>query len=115
MTRVAWLIGTPFRLAILAVLGVYRGTVGQLAGGRCRFHPTCSAYAIEAVHTHGAMRGSLLAAWRVLRCSPLTSGGIDPVPPSRSRHHRVTASYASGRVEGQVEARRTVSYVEGAG
>ena len=97
-SRIAWWIGAPFRLAILAVLGVYRGTVGQLAGGRCRFHPTCSAYAVEAVHVHGALRGSALAVWRVLRCSPLTAGGIDPVPLRRT-----TVSYAS-------EAGTTASY-----
>ena len=100
-SRIAWWIGAPFRVAILAVLGVYRGTVGQLAGGRCRFHPTCSAYAVEAVHVHGALRGSVLSAWRVLRCSPLTAGGLDPVPPRRA-----TMSYSA-------EARTTASYTKG--
>jgi putative membrane protein insertion efficiency factor len=111
MSRAAWWVGSPFRLLILAALGVYRGTVGQLASGRCRFHPTCSAYAIEAVRTHGALKGSALAAWRVLRCSPLTAGGIDPVPPDRSERQRVTPSYAP---EGS-EASRTASYIEATG
>jgi hypothetical protein len=90
-----WWLGLPFRLTLLALLGIYRGTVGQIAGGRCRFHPTCSAYAIEAIHRHGAARGAVLSAWRVLRCSPLTSGGLDPVPQPR----RMTPSHggATGR------------------
>lgn len=46
----------------------------------CRFYPSCSSYAIEAVHTHGAGRGTLLAAWRILRCGPWHPGGYDPVP-----------------------------------
>ncbi|MDQ4005043.1 MAG: membrane protein insertion efficiency factor YidD [Actinomycetota bacterium] len=58
-------------------------SLGQLVAGRCRFHPTCSAYAAEAIRTHGAIRGSGLAVWRVLRCSPLTPGGLDPVPETR--------------------------------
>jgi putative membrane protein insertion efficiency factor len=49
----------------------------------CRFHPTCSAYAIEAVHRHGVLRGTLLAVWRVLQCHPFHPGGFDPVPPLR--------------------------------
>jgi uncharacterized protein len=61
---------------------VYRGTVGQLLVGRCRFHPTCSAYAVEAIRVHGALKGSALAVWRVARCSPLSAGGLDPVPPA---------------------------------
>lgn len=47
----------------------------------CRFQPTCSNYAIEAIEVHGAFRGSMLAIWRILRCNPLSKGGYDPVPP----------------------------------
>ncbi|MGH2691844.1 MAG: membrane protein insertion efficiency factor YidD [Actinomycetota bacterium] len=70
----------PLRWALLALILMYRGTVGQLLVGRCRFHPTCSAYALEAIRRHGAIKGSALAVWRVARCSPLTAGGLDPVP-----------------------------------
>ena len=72
--------GAPFRLAMLGLIALYRATLGPLLAGRCRFHPSCSAYAAEAVRIHGAVRGGALAAWRLLRCSPLTAGGIDPVP-----------------------------------
>ena len=47
----------------------------------CRFHPTCSAYAVEAVHVHGVFRGLAMALWRLLRCHPFHPGGFDPVPP----------------------------------
>ena len=78
--NVVSILTAPLRWALLAVILVYRGTIGQLLVGRCRFHPTCSAYALEAIRTHGAIKGSMLAVWRVARCSPLTAGGLDPVP-----------------------------------
>jgi putative membrane protein insertion efficiency factor len=80
ISRVGWMGGTPLRLLLVGVLHLYRVTLGPLFAGRCRFFPSCSAYALEAVRVHGALRGSALAAWRVLRCSPLSAGGIDPVP-----------------------------------
>lgn len=49
----------------------------------CRFYPSCSHYAAEAVRTHGALRGAGLSLWRVMRCNPLSAGGSDPVPPAR--------------------------------
>jgi uncharacterized protein len=75
-----WALGTPVRLALLGLIGAYRVTVGQLAGGRCRFHPSCSAYAWQAVGELGAVRGAALAAWRVLRCGPWTAGGVEYPP-----------------------------------
>jgi len=47
----------------------------------CRFEPSCSRYALDALERHGALKGALLAVWRVLRCNPLSKGGYDPVPP----------------------------------
>jgi putative membrane protein insertion efficiency factor len=75
-----WTLGTPVRLLLLGLIGLYRVSIGQVAGGRCRFHPSCSAYAYEAIREFGAVRGTALAAWRVLRCGPWTAGGID-FPP----------------------------------
>lgn len=81
MSHALWVAGVPLRGALVGLLLLYRATVGRLAAGRCRFHPSCSAYALEAVRAHGAVKGTVLSAWRVLRCSPLTAGGADPVPP----------------------------------
>ncbi len=80
LSSFAWRLGVPVRLVLLGLIAAYRLSLGQLFPGRCRFHPTCSAYAAEAIRTHGAIRGGGMAVWRVLRCSPLTAGGIDPVP-----------------------------------
>lgn len=60
---------------------VYQVTLAWLLGGNCRFTPSCSIYALEAVEKHGVVRGWWLAVWRLLRCQPLCKGGYDPVPP----------------------------------
>lgn len=67
------------RLLILLVRG-YQVTLSPLLGGQCRYYPTCSAYAIEALERHGALRGSWMAARRIGRCHPFRPGGYDPVP-----------------------------------
>ena len=87
------LAGAPLRWVLVGIITAYRATLGQLFPGHCRFHPTCSAYALEAIRVHGAFRGTGLAIWRVLRCSPLTAGGLDPVP-ERGPRVRTMASYA---------------------
>lgn len=79
----------PVARVLMALLRLYQRVIsppfhavfGAYAG--CRFSPTCSHYAIEALATHGALRGLALALWRILRCSPLSKGGPDPVPPRR--------------------------------
>ena len=65
---------------LLFLIRVYRWAVSPILGPRCRFEPTCSAYAAEAIAVHGAARGSWLALRRLLRCHPFCRGGIDPVP-----------------------------------
>lgn len=72
------------RLIILLIQG-YRVLISPLFLPTCRFHPTCSQYAIEAVERFGVWRGSALAIKRVLRCHPLHPGGYDPVPPEIER------------------------------
>jgi putative membrane protein insertion efficiency factor len=69
----------PARVLILLVDG-YRALLAPLLGGHCRFWPSCSVYAQEALQKHGAWRGSVLALARLLRCHPFHRGGIDPVP-----------------------------------
>jgi putative membrane protein insertion efficiency factor len=72
----------PARL-LSAAVSTYRQWVSPLLGRRCRYEPTCSAYALEALRIHGAWRGGVLALRRIGRCHPLTRGGVDPVPGSR--------------------------------
>lgn len=67
--------------ALMALVRLYQYLISPLLGPRCRFHPSCSHYAIEAVETHGALRGGWLALRRLLRCHPGHPGGYDPVPP----------------------------------
>jgi len=71
------------RLLVAALVG-YQRFVSPLLGPRCRFYPSCSAYALEAVRVHGAARGSWLAVRRLSRCHPFHPGGLDPVPPARA-------------------------------
>ena len=66
---------------MIALLRFYRYAISPMLGRNCRFHPTCSEYAIEAIQRHGALRGGWLAARRIGRCHPLHPGGHDPVPP----------------------------------
>jgi putative membrane protein insertion efficiency factor len=63
----------------LGLIYPYRWTLGVLWAGRCKYHPTCSQYALDAVRRHGLIRGSLLAGWRLLRCNPWSRGGVDYV------------------------------------
>jgi putative membrane protein insertion efficiency factor len=66
---------------LLAVLRLYRRALSPVIGPCCRFEPSCSAYAEEALHAHGVLRGLALTAWRLLRCQPFARAGLDPVPP----------------------------------
>ena len=67
------------RFLIFLIKG-YQKFISPLLGDNCRFYPTCSAYAIEALRVHGALKGSLLATWRILRGNPFGRPGLDPVP-----------------------------------
>lgn len=71
---------------LAGIVRVYRVLLSPLLPPACRFHPSCSRYAIEALELHGTWRGSLLAARRLLRCHPFHAGGHDPVPLPTGRH-----------------------------
>jgi putative membrane protein insertion efficiency factor len=64
----------------------YQLAISPLFGPRCRFYPSCSHYAMEAIDTHGALRGTWLTVKRISRCHPFNEGGFDPVPCSRHTH-----------------------------
>jgi putative membrane protein insertion efficiency factor len=67
---------------LTAAIRAYRYVISPMLGPTCRFYPSCSCYAEEALQRHGAMRGSYLTVRRLLRCHPWHEGGFDPVPPS---------------------------------
>jgi uncharacterized protein len=71
---------SPVRRALLAAIGFYSRAISPALPPRCRFYPTCSAYAAEAIETHGALRGTGLALRRLAKCAPWHPGGFDPVP-----------------------------------
>ena len=71
------------RQLLILLLRGYRFAISPLYGQVCRYHPSCSAYALEAVTVHGSARGTWLAARRVARCHPWAEGGLDPVPPAQ--------------------------------
>jgi putative membrane protein insertion efficiency factor len=74
----------PLRLLLIGFLRGYRLLISPLYGQVCRYHPTCSAYALEAVTVHGSLRGTWMAARRLGRCHPWAAGGYDPVPAPRA-------------------------------
>ncbi len=71
------------RSLVLAPIRVYQRLISPLLPRRCKYEPTCSRYAVEAIEQFGALRGVVLAVWRVLRCNPWSHGGYDPVSAQR--------------------------------
>ena len=68
------------RLVVLALIRLYQMTISRgLPEGTCRFYPSCSHYGYQAIYKYGVLKGSIMAAWRVLRCNPFNDGGYDPV------------------------------------
>lgn len=75
----------PISYLLKGIIKFYRRAISPLKMPSCRFTPTCSQYAIEAIDLHGALKGSALAFWRILRCNPFCKGGYDPVPPKKAK------------------------------
>ena len=75
---------SPIGYVLTAPLRFYRRFISPWTPATCRFSPTCSQYAIDAIRVHGALRGLPISIWRIMRCHPFCAGGHDPVPPARS-------------------------------
>ncbi|HVL33830.1 MAG TPA: membrane protein insertion efficiency factor YidD [Actinomycetota bacterium] len=73
--------------ALVRLVGVYQRSIGRSLPATCRFEPTCSSYALGSITRHGAVKGSALAVWRLLRCGPWSRGGLDPVPARPRKAH----------------------------
>lgn len=65
---------------LVGLIRLYQVTISPMTGPSCKYYPSCSHYGLEAVRRHGALKGGLLAGWRVLRCNPWSNGGVDDVP-----------------------------------
>ena len=79
----------PRNIGVL-LLRVYRAVISPLYGDVCRYYPSCSAYGLGSVQQRGLLIGSVLAVWRIVRCNPWSSGGIDDVRPARHGRYRIT-------------------------
>ena len=76
------------KCVLLALIRFYQKYISPMKrGGTCKYIPTCSEYARQAIEKHGALKGTVLAVWRLLRCNPFSQGGIDPVPEAWPRKH----------------------------
>ena len=84
-----WRAGAPARWLAVAAIRGYRLVFAGSFGGQCRFYPSCSHYAEDAIRSHGVIRGMALGTWRILRCNPFGSGGIDRVPARVAGHDAV--------------------------
>ena len=79
------------RSLFVAPIRFYQRLLSPLFGERCRYYPSCSEYAVQAIQRFGILRGLVLAGWRLLRCNPLSHGGLDPVDDQRLFKPRATA------------------------
>jgi len=68
---------------LIAIIVFYQRYISANRPPTCKYHPTCSAYSIEALEKHGIVKGLFLSSWRILRCNPFSSGGYDPVPEAK--------------------------------
>jgi uncharacterized protein len=87
---------------LMGLIRVYQWTISPLLGPVCRYYPSCSHYGYEAIRVHGAVKGTALTAWRILRCNPWSPGGVDHVPPRRRPvwHQRLRGHVVSAGPQG---------------
>jgi putative membrane protein insertion efficiency factor len=88
-TALAAVLLAPRNVAVLVLRG-YRAVISPLYGDVCRYYPSCSAYALQAIQQHGVIVGSFLGIRRIARCHPWAAGGVDDVPPAKKPRYRVT-------------------------
>ncbi|MEM0515715.1 membrane protein insertion efficiency factor YidD [Pseudoalteromonas sp. YIC-827] len=81
----AFILAIP-KNTLITVIKVYQKWISPMLGPNCRFNPSCSSYALQAIKLHGALKGSWLAVKRIVKCHPLHAGGDDPVPGKRNHH-----------------------------
>lgn len=79
---------------LIALVRFYQLFLSPVMGNNCRFYPTCSSYMIEAIRTHGALKGLWLGTRRILRCHPYSDGGLDPVPEPKCCRHPTVSSHS---------------------
>ncbi|MBV8988861.1 MAG: membrane protein insertion efficiency factor YidD [Solirubrobacterales bacterium] len=84
----------PLRLALIVPIRVYQRLMSPALGQRCKYYPSCSEYAAQAIDRFGILRGLVLAVWRLLRCNPWSDGGFDPVEDQRLFKSQVPAHSA---------------------
>lgn len=82
------------RTLVVLPIKLYQKTVSPLMGQRCKYYPSCSEYAVQAITKFGILRGLVLAGWRLLRCNPFSHGGFDPVEDQRLFRSRTPAAGA---------------------
>jgi len=73
------------RKIFIRLIRFYQKNISANTSPKCKYYPTCSNYAVEALEIHGFFKGTLLAVWRVLRCNPFSAGGYDPVPEKKKK------------------------------
>jgi putative membrane protein insertion efficiency factor len=93
-----WLRLLP-RNVCVAILVAYRAVVSPLYGDVCRYYPSCSSYALQAIQQHGVVRGIWLGARRILRCHPWAAGGVDDIPEPHARLETTRAGFVLARKE----------------
>lgn len=98
MREVLWRAGAPVRATLVLLIRIYRVTLSGVFGGQCRFYPSCSHFAEDAIRRHGAVRGVGLAAWRIVRCNPFGRGGVERVPARVALHDAVIPNTGGSRV-----------------
>ncbi len=86
--------GSAVRTVVVLPIKLYQKTVSPLTGSRCKYYPSCSEYAVQAISKFGILRGLVLAGWRLLRCNPWSHGGFDPVEDQRLFRSRTPAAGA---------------------